>query len=202
MDEVTRLHAFEPFYTTKELGRGTGLGLATVYGIVQQCAGEISIESTLRKGTQISILLPVAGTEETAALELSSQPIKKGQGHLLLVEDEGELRSVNAEFLTSMGYTVLCAGSGPEALALVATAGRIDLAITDVVMPKMSGRDFAERLLQLRPGIKLLYISGYADEFLSHNGISMQGALFLQKPYSFQQLAAKVRALLTVPVRT
>ncbi len=202
MSEETRLHAFEPFYTTKEVGRGTGLGLATVYGIVQQCTGEISIESARRKGTQVTILLPVVGKEETAALELSTQTIKRGQGNILLVEDEAELRNVNAEFLTSMGYVVLCAGSGPEALNLVATAGPLDLVITDVVMPKMSGRAFAERMLQLRPGIKLLYISGYADDVLSHNGISMQGALYLQKPYTFNELASKIQTLLTVPART
>jgi PAS domain S-box-containing protein len=197
MDEETRLHAFEPFYTTKEVGRGTGLGLATVYGIVQQSQGEISIESSPRKGTQISILLPVtaataAGTDETVQLDS-----KRGQGNILLVEDEVDLRNMSAEFLGSLGYTVSCAGSGPEALQLVAVSSRFDLVISDVVMPKMSGREFADQLLQLRPNTKLLYISGYADDVILQNGISMQGMLYLQKPYSLKQLASKVQTLLT-----
>ena len=202
MDEETRLHAFEPFYTTKEVGRGTGLGLATVYGIVQQSQGEISIESSPRKGTQINILLPVtvataAGTDETVQLDS-----KRGQGNILLVEDEVDLRNMSAEFLGSLGYTVSCAGSGPEALQLVAVSGQFDLVISDVVMPKMSGREFADQLLQLRPNTKLLYISGYADDVVLQNGISMQGMLYLQKPYSLKQLASKVQTLLTSPIRT
>ena len=157
MDEETRLHAFEPFYTTKELGRGTGLGLATVYGIVQQCRGEIAIESTPRKGTQVNILLPVAVSDTNGASDSNQQETKKGHGSILLVEDELDLRNVNAEFLTALGYSVTCAGSGPEALDVVTAAGQIDLVITDVVMPKMSGREFADQLLQLRPNTRLLY---------------------------------------------
>lgn len=202
MDEETRMHAFEPFYTTKEVGRGTGLGLATVYGIVQQCQGEITIESNPRKGTQVSILLPVTVLGGPAPSEGADQDIKRGQGNILLVEDELELRNVNAEFLTSLGYTVLCAGNGPEALELAATAGRIDLVISDVIMPKMSGREFADQLLQLRPNTKLLYVSGYADDVVLQNGISMQGMLYLQKPFSLKQLARTVQTLLSIPIRT
>ncbi|HMC31308.1 MAG TPA: response regulator, partial [Candidatus Angelobacter sp.] len=189
-------HAFEPFYTTKEVGRGTGLGLATVYGIVQQCQGEISIESSPRKGTQINILLPVTTCTESPIPEESGHEIKKGQGNILLVEDEVELRNVNAEFLTSLGYKVTCAGSGPEALQFAANGASIDLVISDVVMPKMSGREFADRLLQLRPNTKLLYVSGYADDVVLHSGVPMQGMIFLQKPYSLRQLAGKVQSLL------
>jgi two-component system cell cycle sensor histidine kinase/response regulator CckA len=202
MDEETRLHAFEPFYTTKEVGRGTGLGLATVYGIVQQCEGEIAIESSPRKGTQVSILLPVTASAATVDGESEDQTMKRGQGNILLVEDELELRNVNAEFLTSLGYTVTCASSGQEALALAATIAQIDLVITDVVMPRMSGREFADQLLQLRPNTKLLYVSGYADDVVLQNGISMQGMLFLQKPYSLKELARKVQALMSIPIRT
>ena len=202
MDEETRLHAFEPFYTTKEVGRGTGLGLATVYGIVQQCQGEIAIESGPRKGTQVSILLPVTVSAAAVDGENEDQAMKRGQGSVLLVEDELELRNVNAEFLTSLGYTVTCASSGQEALALAATLAQIDLVITDVVMPKMSGREFADQLLQLRPNTKLLYVSGYADDVVLQNGISMQGMLFLQKPYSLKELARKVQALMSIPIRT
>ena len=202
MDEETRLHAFEPFYTTKEVGRGTGLGLATVYGIVQQSQGEISIESSPRKGTQISILLPVSQANASEADEGVKHDSKRGQGNILLVEDEADLRNVSAEFLSSLGYTVTCAGSGPEALQLVAVSSQFDLVISDVVMPKMSGREFADQLLQLRPNTRLLYISGYADDVVLQNGISMQGMLYLQKPYSLKQLAGKVQMLLTSPIRT
>jgi two-component system cell cycle sensor histidine kinase/response regulator CckA len=201
MDEDTRLHAFEPFYTTKEVGRGTGLGLATVYGIVQQTQGEISIESSPLKGTQISILLPVTVSDTTGASEDIEQPIKMGEGNILLVEDEADLRNVNAEFLASLGYTLLCASSGPEALQLASRAGKIDLVISDVVMPKMSGREFADQLLQMRPNTKLLYVSGYADDVVLQNGISMHGMLYLQKPYSLKQLASKVQTIISNGIR-
>ncbi len=125
--------------------------------------------------------------------------MKKGQGNILLVEDEADLRNVNAEFLTSLGYTVTCASCGPDALELVAENGQIDLVISDVVMPKMSGREFADRLLQIRPSTKLLYVSGYADDVVLQTGVPMQGMVFLQKPYSLRQLAVKVQSLLSVP---
>jgi PAS domain S-box-containing protein len=201
MDEETRLHAFEPFYTTKELGRGTGLGLATVYGIVQQCHGEISIESTPRKGTQVNILLPVSVSDANGAGEANQQEMKRGHGNILLVEDELDLRNVNAEFLTALGYSVTCASSGPQALDLLTAAGQIDLVITDVVMPKMSGREFADQLLQLRPNTRLLYVSGYTDDIVLQNGISKQGMYFLQKPYSLKDLASKVQTLMANSVR-
>ena len=201
MDEETRLHAFEPFYTTKEVGRGTGLGLATVYGIVQQCHGEIAIESRPRKGTQVNILLPVVVSDAAGAGEASQQEMKKGQGSILLVEDELDLRNVSAEFLTALGYSVTCASSGPEALDLLTAAGQIDLVITDVVMPKMSGREFADQLLQLRPNTRLLYVSGYTDDIVLQNGISKQGMYFLQKPYSLKDLASKVQTLMAISVR-
>ncbi len=198
MDEETRLHAFEPFYTTKEMGRGTGLGLATVYGIVHQCLGEISIESQPGKGTQITILLPTIGDAGTATNKGPDLEVKRGAGTILLVEDEVELRGANAEYLTSLGYSVLCAGSGPEALMLAHEAGQIDLVISDVVMPKMNGREFADRLLKLRPSAKLLFVSGYAADVVLQTGISSQGMPFLQKPYSLKQLGSKVNALLSV----
>jgi PAS domain S-box-containing protein len=201
MDEETRLHAFEPFYTTKELGRGTGLGLSTVYGIVQQSHGEIWIESNPRKGTQVNILLPATLSDAAIAGEEPYQDIKRGQGNILLVEDEPELRNVNAEFFSSLGYTVTCASGGLEALELLHTGGSIDLVITDVVMPKMSGREFAAQLLQLRPNTRLLYVSGYPDDVVLQSGISMHGMLYLQKPYSLKELAGKVQTLMAIPMR-
>ena len=201
MDEETRQHAFEPFFTTKEVGRGTGLGLATVYGIVQQCRGEISIDSVPHKGTQVNILLPVSASSQPGISDDSANAVRKGQGTILLVEDEPELRNVSAEFLTSLGYYVICAGSGPEALELVSNNGRIDLVISDVVMPRMSGGEFADRLLKARPNTKLLYVSGYADDVVLHSGVPMQGRIFLQKPYSLRELAAKVQALFSGAAR-
>ena len=202
MDEETRLHAFEPFYTTKEVGRGTGLGLATVYGIVQQCHGEIAIESSPRRGTQVNILLPVAAADAAVAAKDQHEEMRNGQGNILLVEDELDLRNVSAEFLSSLGYSVTCAGSGPEALDLLATADQIDLVITDVVMPKMSGREFANKLLQVRPNTRLLYVSGYTDDIVLQSGISREGMFLLQKPYSLKQLARKVQTLMATPLRT
>ena len=202
MDEETRLHAFEPFYTTKEVGRGTGLGLATVYGIVQQCHGEIAIESSPRRGTQVNILLPVASTDGAVAAKDQHEEMRNGQGSILLVEDELDLRNVSAEFLSSLGYSVTCASSGPEALDLLATADQIDLVITDVVMPKMSGREFANQLLQVRPNTRLLYVSGYTDDIVLQSGISREGMFLLQKPYSLKQLARKVQTLMATPLRT
>ncbi|HEY2495920.1 MAG TPA: PAS domain S-box protein [Candidatus Angelobacter sp.] len=199
MDEETRLHAFEPFYTTKEVGRGTGLGLATVYGIIHQCKGEITIESTPRKGTQVVILLPVVDPGVASTGEATDQNVRKGQGNILLVEDQADLRTVNAEFLTSLGYTVNSASNGPEALEFAATSAPIDLVITDVIMPKMNGREFADQLLHCRPNVKLLYVSGYPDDVILQNGISMQGKLYLQKPYSLKQLARQVQSCLSIP---
>jgi PAS domain S-box-containing protein len=196
MDEGTRQRAFEPFFTTKESGRGTGLGLATVYGIVQQSAGEISIESHPGQGTEISILLPATMQEVEAAEERISAEPAHGQGHILLVEDEVDLRNTNAEFLESIGYSVTCAGSGPEALRLLGDVGHIDLVISDVVMPKMNGREFANRLLAIRPSTRLLFVSGYADDVVLQNGLSRPGTPFLQKPYTLRQLAGKISEVL------
>jgi two-component system cell cycle sensor histidine kinase/response regulator CckA len=196
MDEETRLHAFEPFYTTKGLGRGTGLGLATVYGIVQQNLGEITIESQVGKGTQINIFLRAIRDMEAAERDNSGQEIKKGAGNILLVEDEADLRNVNAEFLTAIGYSVLCASSGPEALKLASETGTIDLVISDVVMPKMNGREFADCLLRVRPDTKVLFVSGYADDVVLHTGLT-RGLPFLQKPFSLKQLGTKVHELLS-----
>jgi CheY-like chemotaxis protein len=197
MDEQTRLRAFEPFYTTKPKGRGTGLGLATVYGIVEQAGGEISLDSRIGEGTQITILLPVDPEANAVKEEETSGQRLTGTGNILLVEDETELRKASAEYLTSIGYTVTSASSGPEALALAESGTPIDVVISDVVMPKMNGREFADRLMLLRPNVKVLFVSGYADDVVLRAGVSQQGTPFLHKPFSFKQLARQVRLLLS-----
>ncbi|HXB21553.1 MAG TPA: PAS domain S-box protein [Candidatus Solibacter sp.] len=198
MDEETRQHAFEPFYTTKPMGRGTGLGLATVYGIVKEREGEISIESTLGRGTQISILLPIVPQIEEVDDADVAPVFCRGTGHILLVEDERELLDANAELLRSIGYSVRCAGSGSEALELIPGLPQLDLVITDVVMPKMNGREFADRLLQMRPQTKVLFVSGHTDDVVLQAGISTLGTPFLQKPFSLKQLGFKIQELLAV----
>jgi CheY-like chemotaxis protein len=198
MDEKTRLRAFEPFYTTKSPGQGTGLGLATVYGIVQQCSGEITIESKPGRGALISIFIPSIGDVEAGTQDGLGHEIKKGSGTILLVEDEADLRNVTAEFLTSIGYSVICASSGPDALQLARDAGPIDLVISDVVMPKMNGREFADNLRGVRPETKLLFVSGYADDVVLHAGLSAQNMPFLQKPFSLKELGTKVSEILVV----
>lgn len=199
MDEETLHHVFEPFYTTKETGRGTGLGLSTVYGIIQQTQGEISIESQPGRGTQIHIMLPAVDAVDVVTPEPRSIEVKRGTGKILLVEDEPALGEANAEFLRSVGYSVECAGGGPEGLRIAHDDASIDLVITDVIMPRMSGHEFAESLLEFRPGIKLLFVSGYAGDALPHNGIAANGTPFLQKPFSLKQLADKVHELLGAP---
>jgi PAS domain S-box-containing protein len=198
MDEQTRLHAFEPFFTTKGMGRGTGLGLSTVYGIVQQCDGEITIDSQPGKGTTISILLPAALNVETTEEQTTASKLTNGTGNILLVEDELELRDANAEFLTSMGYSVICASSGPEALQLASQVDQLDLVISDVVMPKMNGREFVDRLVTLRPNTKILFVSGYADDVVLQAGITNLGTPYLQKPFSLKQLGNRVQELMSI----
>jgi PAS domain S-box-containing protein len=200
MTSETRSHAFEPFYTTKEIGRGTGLGLATVYAIVQQIKGELKLESNPGEGTRIAIFLPATSDAEIRPVETGGERgmdglVMHGSRNILLVEDEADLRASNAEFLKSIGYSVRCASTGLEALAMLDDMDEIDLVITDVVMPKMNGREFAERLLHARPAIKLLFISGYADDVLLHDGFCDAGS-FLQKPYTLRELAIKVSGLL------
>jgi PAS domain S-box-containing protein len=196
MDEHTRTRAFEPFYTTKGIGNGTGLGLATVYGIVQQCSGEIAIESELGKGTEITILLPAALHKEPPAVKASLPDPENGAGHILLVEDEPELREATADFLRSIGYSVQCAACGTEALEVALQEGPIDLVISDVVMPKMNGREMAEKLKEFRPDVQVMFVSGYADDVVLRAGISSHGTPFLQKPFPLKHLALKVEALL------
>ena len=199
MDEETKARIFEPFFSTKEKGKGTGLGLSTVHGIVKQSGGRIEVASELGKGTTFTIYLPcVEGeAEETKSRQGAIAEHDRGSGTILLVEDEDGVRMVAKRILCMHGYAVLEADSGEQALELSEShQGPIDLAITDVVMPGMSGTEMAKQLSASRPGIGVLYISGYTDETIVNHGVLVKGAHFLRKPFAVESLTAKVREML------
>lgn len=200
MDTETQAHLFEPFYTTKGAGRGTGLGLATVYGVVKQSAGSIRVESALGQGSGFSIYLPrVAGIPGPEDAPVRSDSLT-GSETILLVEDEKVVQDVAREILEKRGYHVLAACHPGEALLLAEQHPRqIDLLLTDVVMPKASGPELARRLLTVRPDMKVLYMSGYTDEQVLHQEVPDQGRAFLPKPFKPETLARKVREVLDQP---
>ena len=196
-------HIFEPFYTTKPVGRGTGLGLATVYGIVKQNKGFIWAYSEPKMGTVFKIYLPcVAGRDYPSEVEaVESEPATRGSETVLLVEDEQAVRRATAEFLTLQGYTVLEAKDGVDALSVASNHGsNIDLLVTDVVMPNMSGGQLAEELVHLRPHTKLLFVSGYAGKTVIDHKVFDLETNFLQKPYTLKQFSLKIRAALSAGV--
>jgi two-component system, cell cycle sensor histidine kinase and response regulator CckA len=198
MDEATQSHMFEPFFTTKMPGRGTGLGLATAYGIIRQSGGAIRIQSELGQGTTVRIYLPMAEAKHQPVVEKPA-PVESYNGAetILLVEDEARVRKLIVDVLTSRGYQVLEATRGEEAVRVCKSySGSIDLAVVDVVMPEISGPDVVRQISALRPDIHVLYISGYTDEAVVHHGISESSASFLQKPFLPDALARKVRAVL------
>jgi CheY-like chemotaxis protein len=194
-------HIFEPFFTTKREGKGTGLGLSIVYGIVHQSGGHVQVYSEAGKGTTFKIYLPLSA-EEGAPLQAApvSAPAEPGSGVILLVEDQEPVREMLKKALTIRGYTVLEAAGGEEALGLAGQhRGLVDLLITDVVMPVMSGRELAERLTAERPGMKVLFISGFADRAVVHHGMLSPGINYLQKPFPLSELARKVQEILKGP---
>ncbi len=191
-----RPHIFEPFFTTKAVGRGTGLGLAVVHGIVKQSGGHIAISSEMGVGTTFNIYLPVV-EEQPARPDTDALKPPNGHETILLAEDEASVRQLSAVALQRFGYNVLKAASGQEALDLLKTSGRkIDLLLTDLVMPEMSGRELAEAVLGRFPGIKVLYLSGYTDDAVVRHGILQSDVAFLQKPFTPIVLARKVREVL------
>ena len=200
MDEATALRAFEPFYTTKQQGRGTGLGLSTVYGIVKQSGGHILLDSVKGRGTTFDIYFPrtLDGLSSRGSAASLHEPIP-GSETLLLVEDDDQVRNVAQEILKLQGYRVLPAGTPSAALQLSARfPERIDLMLTDVVMPEMNGRELAQRLLSERPDLQVLYMSGYADKALNSDD-ALTSATFLQKPLTPDSLAHAVRRVLDAP---
>jgi len=196
MDAATKARIFEPFFTTKEVGKGTGLGLSTVYGIVKQSGGSIWVYSELGSGTTFKIYLPLVA-DQVEQVETRRQAILKGEGTILLVEDEDVVREMVAETLKDCGYMVLIAGDGPAALDLSDEfSGEIKLMLTDVVMPQMSGRQLTEKLSPKRPSMKVLYMSGYTDDAIVHHGVLEEGTAFIGKPFSPDALVLKIGELL------
>jgi PAS domain S-box-containing protein len=201
MDQETQRHVFEPFFTTKAAGQGTGLGLATVYGIVKQSEGHVAVYSEVGVGTTMKVYLPVTDEAAERAAPLASEaPPRSGTETVLLVEDEEGVAALACRVLERRGYTVLRAREGAEAVAVGrAHRGVIDLLVTDVVMPGMGGPESAELLRRLRPGLRVLFVSGYADQAVTGHRILDPNVPYLQKPFTPESLARKVREVLDTP---
>ncbi len=198
MDETTASQVFEPFFTTKEDGKGTGLGLATVYGIVKQSGGSISVRTAPGTGATFRILFPVVETVEASERKREeAQPTDIGSETILLVEDENSVRDLAQRILEMRGYTVLPARHGQDGLRIASLPdNRIDLVVTDVVMPGMNGREFVEALQQHIAGVRVLYMSGYTDDDIIRRGLLDSSVAFLQKPFTAQSLARRVRSII------
>jgi two-component system cell cycle sensor histidine kinase/response regulator CckA len=194
-------HIFEPFFSTKEVGEGTGLGLSTVYGIVKQTGGFVLVDSVLNEGTTFKILLPRhAGGEEEAPATPTEAPSGDltGGGTILLVEDEDAVRMFSARALREKGYRVLEADSGEAALELLNNGERFDLLVTDVVMPKMDGPTLSKKVRDLFPDTKTIFISGYTEDTFRKNLGHNAKIHFLSKPFTLKDLASKVKEVLTL----
>jgi two-component system cell cycle sensor histidine kinase/response regulator CckA len=195
---------FEPFFTTKEVGKGTGLGLSTVFGIVKQSGGFIDVDSRVGQGTTFRIYLPRhIPTAQEAPEEIKAEAVKKpaadmtGQGTILLVEDEDPVRAVNARALSARGYTVLEAASGIEAMEIINERGApVDLVVSDVVMPEMDGPTLLGELRKLYPDLKVIFVSGYAEEAFRKNLPEGEEFNFLPKPFSLRQLVETVKQVM------
>jgi CheY-like chemotaxis protein len=198
MDAETQARIFEPFFSTKELGKGTGLGLSTVYGIVAQSGGNISVSSEPGRGTTFKIYLPrVDEPLEEAPREPATGTVPRGAETLLVTEDEAGVRELVRRALEQRGYTVLVARDGAEAQLLAAEYRKpIHLLVTDMVMPGMNGRDLAEQIAAARPDIRVLFLSGYASDVIARQGVLEKGLAFLQKPFTPDDLACRVREVL------
>jgi PAS domain S-box-containing protein len=201
IDQQTQARIFEPFFTTKEAGKGTGLGLSTVYGIVKQSGGNIWVYSEVGRGTTFKVYLPrvdEGAPKYERRIEMESDVL--GSETVLVAEDEEMVRKLARRVLEMFGYQVLEAANGGSALLICERHNEpIHLLVTDVIMPEMSGRDLADRLAQLRPGIKVLYMSGYTDDAIVHQGVLDEGANYIQKPFATDALVRKVREVLDGP---
>jgi len=198
MDDQTKNRIFEPFFTTKQEGKGTGLGLAMIHGFVKQCGGNVYVYSEPGLGSTFKIYLPdVEDALSSAIVPPAFEKSPRSDETILLVEDDVAVRSLARHVLQTSGYTVLEAAQGEEAFHVAEThAGTIHLLVSDVVMPRMSGRELAERIVVLKPGIKVLFLSGYAEDAVVRHGILASGIAFLQKPFTPNTLLRKVRSTL------
>lgn len=196
MDKETLQYIFEPFFTTKEVGRGTGLGLATVYGIVKQNKGYISVSSEPGQGTSIKVFLPRAQEQTDVVRTSAPAAFESGSGNIMLVEDDPMVLQITKEMLESIGYRVQTADTPVEALSLCAQNPSIDLVITDVIMPVMMGRELRDKLVELRPDIRVLFMSGHTANTIERHGVLEEGTHFLQKPFTITALAAKVKEIM------
>lgn len=197
MSEDVLAQVFEPFFTTKGVGQGTGLGLATVYGIVKQSGGHIEASSRAGAGTSFRVYLPLVEQPKSQSGSVEMRLAAKGRETILLVEDEEGVRRMTKLMLSQNGYTVLEAANGKEALAVAERhSGPIHLLLTDLVMPNLSGRDVAERLTAVRSRLRVLFMSGYTEDVIVRQGIESATADFLPKPFSLASLTNKVREVL------
>jgi two-component system cell cycle sensor histidine kinase/response regulator CckA len=203
MDAEVLSNIFQPFFTTKKEGHGTGLGLATVYGIVKQNGGFINVESEPGRGTTFRIHLPRCRVEQTeTAGDRKEDLIAGGTETILIVEDENAVLELGKGMLERLGYDVIALGKPDQAIRLAAEhGGRIDLLLTDVVMPEMNGKDLSERIRAVRPDLPCLYMSGYTADVMARQGILDEGLHFLSKPFSLKSLADKVREALGTAVQ-
>jgi CheY-like chemotaxis protein/two-component sensor histidine kinase len=201
MTKEVQQRLFEPFYTTKGAGKGTGLGLATVHGIVKQLGGDVYVYSEVGQGTTFKVYFPhLETTPDIVIAPVEHREAPRGSETILLAEDDDALRSLGARVLGAFGYNVLVARTGADALRIVTEhLGPIDLVATDVVMPEMSGGQLVERVLKARPGIRVLFMSGYTDDEVMRRGVIDGQTAFLQKPFTPDMLAHKVRAVLDLP---
>jgi CheY-like chemotaxis protein len=204
MDSETQAHLFEPFYTTKDPGKGTGLGLSMVYGIVKQSGGSIWVYSEPNQGSTFKIYLPsLQKTREANATQEPPEKLANGSETVLVVEDESAVRSFTRMVLQRSGYQVIEASNGEEVLSLSREhPGEIQLLVTDMVMPGMGGRQVAEALEQQRPGVRVLYLSGYIENAVSQRGALGSALPFLQKPFTMEALLRKVRQVLDQPAKS
>ena len=198
MDTGIISHIFEPFFTTKPMGKGTGLGLATVYGIVKQSGGSIQVVSEVGHGTEFRVYFPAAEGRMSKPKDLiAGAEVVGGSETILIVEDELRLRELTRMFLEGYGYKVMEASAADEAIRASETfTGTIDMLLTDVIMPGMSGRQLAEEILKRRPKTKIMYMTGYTDDMVVQHKVLEPGVQLLQKPFNKTELALKVRSTL------
>ena len=199
MSEKVKAHLFEPFFTTKGVGEGTGLGLATCHGIIKQSGGHINVYSELGRGTTFKVYLPrVEQRTGVSTARPASPDLPRGTETILLVEDDPSLREMASLLLQRLGYTVLAAANGVEALNVIRQrdTGHIDLLFTDIVMPQMDGKELSDRIRAVHPQTKVLFTSAYTENAAIHQGVLDGGVALLQKPFTPSALALKLRAVL------